>query len=233
MKSTILYTAVILLCVLNLNAQNSNLMDSNDQLATRGWLVSSFASEKSTNIEGSPFVIDEFMAIELTHFEGRHFKGRYNAFNGDMEVKDQLDDRVFVLDKSISNYVVRFVGLDKEYRSYKYISEQGYIESDFFVVLGEYENIALLQREQVIFLDEKVPNNSYESGRPASYKRVKDRFYIQLKGSNAQVLPTKRKAVAKIFPDHSKKVLAFMKENKTSLSNVEEVTELVIFLNTL
>ncbi|OIQ29436.1 MAG: hypothetical protein BM564_07015 [Bacteroidetes bacterium MedPE-SWsnd-G2] len=231
MKNFLLCAALAIFSSVDSNAQG--LVGNSDQIGNSGGLITTSTRKKNVNIDGSPFVNESYLPIELTTFEDRNFKGRYNAYNGDMEVLDDENGKVFVLDKAMDNYVVKFIGLNKAYKVYSYIDDDGYIESDFFITLREDEKVTFLQRERIIFLEEKVAESTYDRGRPASYKRVKDKFYILIAGENAQELPSKRKEIAKLFPDHSKEVLAFLKEHKTSTSDVEELTEFMVFLNTL
>lgn len=198
-----------------------------------GLLVTASKSKKNINIEGSPFINETFLPIKLTNHEDKNLQARYNGYNGDMEVLDVTKGVVFVLNKNVADYDVTFTGMDKTYSIFNFIDEDGYISKDFFIKISTDSKVSLLKKEKVQYLGEKIATSTYDRARPAKYKRANDRYYIMLEGENAQVLPRKNKDLAKLFPDHTKDILSYIKTNKIKTSKEEGLIKLITYISTL
>jgi hypothetical protein len=204
-----------------------------DQIAGSNILATTAKPKTNINIEGTPYITENYTPIKLTSFEERNFQARYNAFNGDMEVLDVDNGKVFVLNKNFNNYQVDFIGLNKTYKVFKYIDENGIASESFFVVLTSNNNLKLLKKENVKFYGERVATSTYDKARKASYKRGNDEYYIVVGETDAQPFSTRKKDISKLFSGSSKEILNFIKTNKLNTSKDEDLIQVINFISAL
>lgn len=205
-----------------------------DQIGNQGGLMLSTSKPRTNvDIEGTPYITDNYTPIKLTSFEDKNFQARYNGFNGDMEVLDVDKGKVFVLNKNFNNYEVDFIGLKKTYKVFKYVDESGVLSNDFFVVLTSNNNLKLLKKENVKYYGERIATSTYDKARKATYKRANDAYFIVIGETNAQPFSAKKKDIAEQFSESSDKILDFIKINKLNTSKDEDLIRVINYISTL
>lgn len=227
-------TLLIALCYLsfaNVTAQSG----FNDQLAAGN---NNMLSVKKTNrnnvkVKGTPYIIEQFQPITISGQSDKVFQGRYNGFNGDMEVLDVKKGVVFVLNRLMTNYDVNFTGQRKIYRSYKFRSDEGSIDHGFFVTLVSDDDVSLLKKENVKFLKEVKAISTLDKARDAQYKPGKDQYFIKIKDTPAIEFSIKKKEINSRFPEKAKDIQRFIKSEKIKFSKEVDLITLVNYINTL
>ncbi|WP_179316292.1 hypothetical protein [Winogradskyella undariae] len=211
----------------------SNAQDLNHQSTQN--LLNGFIStinndfDKVKNAKGSPYISDIFEVVKLKRFGDKTFYGRYDANLGEMQLK--LDNDTIVLNNA-EKYEITFVMGKKIYKSYNYKNDDDILQQGFLVVLGETDSMAFLKEEVVKYYEEKPSTNGYDEAKPAEYKRSKDVFYYR-SGDDITLLPQKRKDFLKLFPKNSEDLKEFIKENKISLKDDEDLITLFKHIKTL
>jgi len=76
---------------------------------------------KTFETEGSPYITEEFLALRLENFKNKIYSGRYNAYNGEMEIK-LGEDKIIALDNN-TDYTITFMQVLKKYKTYTYKDE--------------------------------------------------------------------------------------------------------------
>jgi len=190
-------------------------------------------TRSNVTVKGTPYIIEKFMPIKISGQEDKSFHGRYNGFNGDMEVLDVGKGIVFVLNRYLTNYDVKFIGLNKTYRCYKFKSDDGSTVNGFFVKLSGNNGLSLLRKENVKFFKEIKAVSTYDKARDAKYKRGNDQYFIKINENNAQKFSTKKKEITKLFPEHSKDILGHIKSNKLDTKNEADLIKLVKYISGL
>lgn len=183
----------------------------------------------AANTKGSPYINDKFEAVKFKKFGNKIYFGRYDANLGEMQIKRDSDTIVLNLS---DNYELTFSSHNKTYKTYSYESKDGLSKRGFLVVLNESDSLAVLKEEVIKFYQEKPSTNGYDKAKPAEYKRVKDTYYYRL-GENISELPQKRKDFLELFPEHSNKLKDFIKKNKISLKDDDDLNTLFNYLETL
>lgn len=212
---------------------SQNPIGTIDNHSSASWLVTKSKPADDT-ILGTPYVNDAFLPAKIhTNSEkNTSFYIRYNALADEFEVKG-AGDKNYALKKDRKDILVEFIGTEKYYRVYDFIENEN-IKSGYFVILTNKDaNTILLKRESVTLIKKKVAVTSYDSDKPAQYKRNSDEFFIKLPSGNAVELPRNKKDIAKLFPEHSKKVLDYIKSNKIKTSKESDLIQLTNYLNTL
>ena len=227
-KRTSLLIFLTFVCSLSLFAQGVGQNDPNFLQNMRTKDLNS-----SVDAQGSPYINETFSPIKILNIKGNLiYNGRFNAYNGEMEVK-LSDNKIIALDINKSqDYHVVFVKDKKTYKTFAYKSKSGYDTRGFLVVLSENEGASLLKKEKIKFYERQKATTSYDKEKPAKFKKEKDTYYVKI-NNEVTYLPTKKKDLAKAFPSHSKDITSFIKKNKIKLSKEEDLVKVVDYLGTI
>lgn len=196
-------------------------------------LISTTPVIENATVEGSPYIIEKFTPAKISASEDNIFYVRYNALRDEFEVKGE-NDIAYALNKYRRDIVVELIALKKTYQVFGYLDKNGNENFGYFVDLGkDKSNVKLLKKEKIIFTKEKLAVTSYDTAKPAEYKRGNDEYYIKINDANAIELPNGKKNIANLFPKNSKKVLAYIKSEKIKTNREEDLLKLVNYINTL
>ena len=122
---------------------------------------------------GSPYINENFLPLKVKGYDNQIFTGRYNAYNGEMEVN--LGTKVIALDKS-QPYEVIFTQTNKIYRTYTYYTSSGISKNGFLNVVNSGENFELLKEETIKYYDKVPAATSYQQDKTILYT---DTYIIQ------------------------------------------------------
>ena len=131
---------------------------------------------KTFETEGSPYITEEFLALRLENFKNKIYSGRYNAYNGEMEIK-LGEDKIIALDNN-TDYTITFIASLKKYKTYTYKDENLDLQRGFLVVVKEDSSFTLLKKEQIKFQDKVKPRSSYEKEKAAKFIKESDTYYL-------------------------------------------------------
>ncbi len=184
--------------------------------------------------EGSPYMNDEFMAATISASEDNVFYVRYNILADEFEVKGD-NNKAYALNRYRRDIVIDILPLKKKYKVFGYYDKDNNENFGYFMFLSNTNsNHILVKKEKVIFIDEQVSFNGYDSSRPARFKKMDDKYYIKLDGNKILTeLPNKKKAIAKLFPNHENAILEYMKSNRIKTSNEGDLIKLINYINSL
>lgn len=229
MKKILLVTAILAVISFNSHAQ-----DVARQNLTSPGLVYAFDMNDNT-VTGTPYIENEFMPGKISvDKEGKIYSLRYNAFNDVIELKKAGSD-IEALNRDLVNVTITFNNSKKSYRAYNYIDaktnngKRGY----FVVASNENDKKPLLVKERIVFVEKQKAKSSYAKSKPAQYKRKDDVYYTLTDKGIAVELPTNKKDIAQIFPEHSEAILNYIKSNKLKTSKKDDLIKLMAYINTL
>lgn len=204
----------LLIFVTSIYAQNVNVdFTSERAIASRN------ISPKVT-ANGSPYINEIYLPIKISQYPSKIFSARYNAYNGEMEVKIN-EEKIIALDNT-AEYKVIFTGTNKTYVVQDYITSDGMSKRGFLVVIDSKEKYTLFKEERVKFYEKVTAATSYQQDKPAKFKKESDRFYLK-KGSKVVFIPQKKKDLIKLFPE----VKSYMKKNNLNPKNEEDLIKLI------
>ena len=224
MKKTILMSCCLALFSLISYAQGANSID----IATEKLYMSSDVS-RPVDAVGSPYVNKNFLPVRVKGYDGQIFTGRYNAYNGEMEIN--LGTKIIALDTS-KDYQVMYTQNNKIYRTYNYSTPNGISKRGFLTVVNQNGDNALLKSEIIKYYDKVPAATSYQSDKPAKFVQESDEYYIA-KGKVITQLPTRKKDLLKAYANDAKKIKSYLKENKISLKKEIDLIKLAGFISTL
>jgi hypothetical protein len=183
-----------------------------------------------SNIEGSPYLHEEFDSATLYSGSEKRYRGlvmRYNIYSDQIEFKNE-NDQLRVL---TNPEIVRLIEMGEDtivYRPYQMGGQS--VDFGFFLVL-EDGPVNLLVKKMMIIREAKLAG-AYAEAEPARFVSKPDTYFLQSAGRPAHVIVGK-KGLVELFPDKSKEVSNFIKKNKIKTSKPEDLIELVRYYNGL
>lgn len=213
----------------SLSVQSQDLVNT-QTLVSSGLIYSFDASDKS--IKGSPYLNDTFAPAQVSASK-ELLMIKYNLVSDEMEVKSDKDG-IYALNKNFTNLTVTFTNNNATYQIFNFINDDNLLDNGFFMVLSNpSSNIKLLLKQTKKFVEREESKSSYQEGKPAHFKTLKDKYYIVVGEQNAVELPKNKKHIAQLFPDFGDDILSFIKKNKIRTSNKEDLIKLVDYINGL
>ena len=150
---------------------------------------------------------------------------RYNEATNSFEMKN--NDEIFNLNK-IENLTINFIDSGKLYKVIAYVNDTGEKDKDFFMI--DANNKHLLKKVYYKFIKGKVAKTSYSKDIPAKFDEKTVYYYKTAEGKLVDLSLSKKK-LAKLFPEHSEKVLSFMKKYKINSKKEEDLAKLSNYLH--
>lgn len=183
----------------------------------------------SNNIEGSPYLEDDFINGSVYTTSSTEYKDiplRYNIYNDQLEFKTD-DNTVQALATPEILESVEFGKYKLVYAPYLAAKK---IKRGFFVVLVD-GNTSLYSKPRIRFKEPSKPSG-YKEAEPAKFIKSPNEYYIRIGTSQAQLVSNK-KDLYKIFHDHQKQIETFIKKHKIKANKPEALQKLIQYYNTL
>ncbi len=184
-------------------------------------------SEKAT---GSQYFIDAFLPASISGSTTTYLV-RYNAYTDQIEVKSSNDEvRPLIAKKDV---LVATSDKKNTFEYVDYTSEKDESHTGYLNLISNNSGVKIYSRMRIYLQPESHPSNGYESYKPAMYKKSSVEYYIKTKDGGIVYMPSKKKELAKLFLGKDKEINDFIKTNKISLSDEQDLKKLGEFLNTL
>jgi len=180
-------------------------------------------------IEGSPYLNETFAEGTVYTIQNDKYTGiplRYNAYNDEIEFRNEKDE-ILALYPPESIDKVEIGNLKMEYIPYIFAknTRNGYFE---LIAKG---NASLFVKHEIVFKDAEEPG-AYKEAAPARFVKNPDAYYIQINNEPAEVVSNK-KSLLEILSDQYDEIDTFFKKNKIKTNNIDDLTKLVKYYNTL
>lgn len=187
--------------------------------------------EASQPAEGSQYFVENYLPA---HINGSKEVStvRYNAFNDQIEAK--VNNEELVLTKQEGQVIKMVDNQNTTYELLSYMDENGDIMNGYLILLtGEDKNVKIYKRERVYLQPEQHAKNSYQTYRAPMYKKASTEYYIKIKDGIVSTVPSKKKDLSSLIPGKEDEIKDFVKENRISTSDEEDLKKLGVYLNTL
>lgn len=189
---------------------------------TPGMITQSLRSKGDQ--KGSPYINEDFMAAQV---DGNSYLMRYNAHEDQFEYLD--NDVVVLFPSKLGSTVIEIPRLNKKYEYLNYKDGNSY-NYGFLALIYETENLKLFKKEKINFIEGIVPKTSYDRAYPDEYRRERDTFYCQVNGGEIDRIPNRRKQFTSMFDENEKEIDKFIRDNKLSLNNENDLIKLFEFI---
>mgnify|MGYP003678232948 CR=1 FL=1 len=227
MKTYLKKIGVALICL----GLNSNIAISQNQGLDLAEIDLNIKNRSETVLaEGSPYVTDEFLSLKIENFKDKIFSGRYNAHNGEMEIK-LSEDKIIALDNNV-DYTITFIGSKKKYKTYTYKDANLNPQRDFLVVVDKDSSFTLLKKEYIKFQEKVKPKSSYDKEKPAKFTKGNDTYYLNF-DNETKILFQNKKQFLGSFPKAEAQLKSYIKKNKLSLKDENDLIKIVAYLSSI
>jgi hypothetical protein len=182
------------------------------------------------DVEGSPFLPKEFREGKIQIKDEGLYGGklRYDMYANEMQYIAKENIYAVAFPKDIE--FIEIEDLMFIYTSYLSAPSGSDLKESYFVVLMN-GNCKLLAGKEVLLLDAE-PEKPYIPAKPAHFIQKKDSYYIK-KNDFPAVKISNRKSLTGILEDKETEVLRFIKKEKISHNDPEDLKKLVEHYNNL
>lgn len=186
--------------------------------------------KEKDNVIGSPYVNDLFLTSEISGTENV-FQTRYNAYTDEIEVRH--DDSVFVIPKEQQYSSIYYKLSNSRLQLLRYNAQKDEYIYGYLFELYVKEMFGIYKREKVSFQDERQPVNGYSLPTPPKYNKNSPEYYLKMNDSTVVPFPKNKKALKDLFPTKEEAIFNYLKSEKNSFKNEEDMIKLTKFLATL
>lgn len=179
---------------------------------------------------GSPYIHDDYQPVRITNYENHIYYCRYNAHSGEMEVK-LAQDNIIALNNNML-FEIEFTRTGKTYKTYSYTDENDLGQRGFLAVAHEDENFSLLKKEEIQYHNASESYSSYNSNKPAKYRRKADVYYLLI-GEKITIIPNSERKILNTFESHKKKIKSFIKTNKLNPKKEPDLIKIAEYIATI
>ena len=155
---------------------------------------------------------------------------RYNAYTDEMEAK--VNDEIMVIQPK-EDVTVRLMNNQAAYEYIAYKDEDNNVHQNYLVLVSDNPNVKIYKREQIYLKPEEHPSGGYQKYKAPMYKKLNPEYYIQFKDGDVVYMSTKKKDVYDLIPGKETDVKKFVKENRLSTSDDQDLNKLGNYMNTL
>jgi len=229
MKRSLVVFAGIFLGTFGLMAQqpgyNYTFIDLMDYVNRHNKIMT--FQEPYRDIEGNPFLNDEFLEGEVYTKNKEVLKGllRYNIYADEMEFLAK--DNVYWIDNQENIETIKYGD-----HLFIYHPKPGdkFDKGDYFEIVEDGPTKLLLKRKVVLM--DAVPAKPYQDPKPPRFDKSRDTYYMmQFQGAPEKV--TSKSDILKFMADRETEINSFLKKNKISANNLNDLKKVVAYYNGL
>ncbi len=181
---------------------------------------------KYSEIIGSPYLVDEFITSKIYFSKDSVFeiKLRYNIYENTMEFKHNKVVYAFSNPEIIEKLTISgnlFIYYYDKIKKKK---------SSYFQVLVS-GNCRLLCQKRLKY-EPKEGGNGIEGAKPAQFVNLSDKLFLSIE-NNPPILIKSKKTIKEVLKKHKTKISNYIKKEKISHRDVDDLTKLIKFYNTL
>ena len=183
---------------------------------------------KLSDIQGSPYLDEEFIPGKITTGEGVIYTDiplRYNGYSDELEFQKGVDSYIF--DPKTIVKRAEFGGLVFGCMEYY---EGKKIQNGFFEILA-VGKATLLVKYKVKYL-EKEAVKAFAEPKPARFDTPVKDYYLAIDGTPANFISGK-KGLLELFGAQKGEMESFISKNRLSIKKDDDLTQIVVYFNSL
>ena len=211
--------------VLSTQTMEPRLVEIIDGVATYHY------SLNTSNLNGSPYLWEEFVPGALTVRDGTRIEGlkiRYDIYADQMQFILKSDTASINRPMALRSLELK----DKKFIYEVYQVSENVVSAGYFELLIDGSLSLLLRRELKLEYDVYVPHYG-GGGGTKEFKLKKDDSFYTITGKSTARKIYNRKDFLNAITQHHDKVRSYMKENRISVRKQKDLEELVNYYNTL
>ncbi|HDZ41108.1 MAG TPA: hypothetical protein ENH59_05455 [Bacteroidetes bacterium] len=204
----------------------SNIYEHMDYLR-RDRLISDFNPKAYENIDGTPYLIQEYEEGKVYLKSGEVLTGKFRFDLYANQVQFTNEDRRYVIAYPEKIYKIELNGNTLKYIDYKI--DAGIDHNYFFTLIEGYYSLYLKKSKT---LKDPVATKPYQQARPARFLDHKDYYYVKI-GENPAKRVRNKKDIVKMCEENFPDVRNYMKEEKLRISDEYDLVKLITHINGL
>ena len=219
------YLIILSILSVNLCFSQPRIVYRLDQVNMGNLLVN---NERYEKVQGFPYVTQTFM-LGYIGVSKQNLLFRYNNEADNIEVKFD-EEKVYVLPKE-EKFGSVLIG-QNNYVLLNYTNLNGELVY-WYLIEKNKGAVSLMKRERIIIKKEKKVETSYDTYEAPKFVRGNDEYYLKLKDNTIVSFPKNKKGILELFPTQKQAIEDFVKTNKTSFSNEQDIVKLTQFISGL
>jgi len=180
--------------------------------------------------QSNPKLTPEFQRIAKKMYETEDYKAakiddlnkvyqlRYNIYKDQMEYTSA--GKLYILKKELGR-MVNFTNLNTKYQVFEMEGKPR-----FFIVQNDGQH-SLLTKSIVQFQEARQAEDSFQQSTSADFKRGKDEIYIAFNNTSPVKVPSSKKKFFALFGDKESAIKTYMKKNKLSRKDKEDLIKVL------
>lgn|GEM_PF-1609895 len=223
-KFTLIIPALIISAAAT--AQNQTYINSSGYISGNMIVPRKAASQPAS---GSQYYNDKFMPAKVDN-SSEILVVRHNAYSDEMEVKVLEEIKVL---QPVLGQTVSVVGTDTTYEYVQYTNEDNVLNQHYLMVISDNPNLKIYKRQEIYLQPEQHPTGGYQKYKAAMYKEKDPKYYIKVKDGKIVHFEPNKSEIIGLFPEKKNEIKDFLKENKISPKDEEDLPKLGAYLSTL
>jgi len=226
-----LFLSLLFLLFLFNSSFSQDVMNPFGTLSDFGF-ISIPATETNNNIEGSPYITENYVPAKISVLKNKIYRVKYNALLDEILILGD-DDSTYGIDKhGRKDITITILASQKTYQVFNYLDDRDFETIGYFIHMSNPDStIKLLKKERIKFYPGKKAINSYSQSEPAQYKREDDKYYVKIKDQIAVLFVQNKKKIARLFPNLEKEILHYIKSNNINVKDETDLIKLVEYIN--
>lgn len=198
---------------------------------TQGSALRNVVEDKSKEgAVGSPYVNDLYLNTQISGTDNV-FQSRYNAFTDEVEVK--YEDALFVIPKEEQYKTIYYKLLDSKLQLMRYSSEKEDFVYGYLFELFASGSVGVYKRERVTYQEARPSVNGYSLPTPPKYNKKSPEYYIKISDTKTIPFPKNKKALQELFSQKADAISNYLKDEKISFKDENDLIKLTKFLATI
>lgn len=179
--------------------------------------------------QGSQYFSDKYLPAYING-EKEVVLARYNAYHDEIEVKVDGEEKAV---QPVNNQVIELKGQNLSYEYLQYTDKEGTSRQRYLIPVNKSDKVSIYKEESIYLQPEEHPTSGYGRYKAPQFRKNDIEYYIQFNNGEIVHMSTKKKDVLSLIPGKEKEIKAFIKENKISTDEDEDLKQLANYLGTL
>lgn len=231
-------TIVLCLFVLCGNLTFSQTFGGTDQtIAPVYYNLSTFESNKKfvnsyfKDIEGNPYIFKDFVQSEIVGVKSKMMM-RYNAYDDVVEIQ-KAPNEIYTVSKDPQYNTFLMNSNQYKLRLVNFESEKNEPEYRYLFELVSQNNLSLLRKDKINFIEGRLPRNSFDLGNKPKFTAAVYSYYLEGKDKKIREFPNSKLKLTKSYPENESEIKKYIKENDIVFSKEADLIKLTEFLSAL
>lgn len=186
-------------------------------------------NNKSASVAGTMYTDENFLPAKLSTNTTTVLL-RYNAYSDYFEMNNPQENVTKALPKQ-PGVTVTFSATGQQYDYVTYHKNDDEF-TGYLSVISDNPKVSIYKRERIYLQEGTKSDNGYAVAKPSTYKKASDEFYAKVGNGPVQYFSNK-KGFAKLFPEKSKQITEYIKQNSLDLEKTEDLQKLADYTATL